>query len=54
MGGPEQEFMDLVKVKKLGAKQFAAVNTQALELDERGYTVSRSVYAKTPRAQLDG
>lgn len=54
VGGPEQEFMDLVKVKKLGAKQFAAVNAQALELDERGYTVSRSVYAKTPRAQLDG
>ena len=53
VGGPEQEFMDLVEVKKLGAAQFAAVNAEALEQDERGYTVSRSVYAKTPRAQLD-
>ncbi|MDR7158794.1 hypothetical protein [Arthrobacter sp. BE255] len=52
VGGPDQEFMDLVSVKKLGAAQFAAVNAQALEQDERGYTVSRSVYAKTPRAQL--
>ncbi|MET3173322.1 UNVERIFIED_ORG: hypothetical protein ABIB52_001154 [Arthrobacter sp. UYCu721] len=54
VGGPDQEFLDLVKVKKLGAAQFAAVNAGALEQDERGYTVSRSVYAKTPRAQLDG
>ncbi|MDI3194928.1 hypothetical protein QK290_10955 [Pseudarthrobacter sp. AL07] len=54
VGGPDQEFMDLVTVKKLGAAQLAAVNTQALELDERAYTVSRSVYAKTPPAELDG
>ncbi|WP_426985671.1 hypothetical protein [Pseudarthrobacter sp. Y6] len=54
VGGADQEFMDLVKVKKLGAAQFAAINAGALEQDERGYTVSRSVYAKTPRAQLDG
>jgi hypothetical protein len=51
VGGPEQEFMDLVKVKKLNASEFAAVNAEALELDQRGYTVSRSVYAKTPPAQ---
>lgn len=54
VGGVDQEFMDLVEVKKLGAAQFAAVNAEALELDERAYSVSRSVYAKTPRAQLDG
>ncbi|HEU4666473.1 MAG TPA: hypothetical protein VFS79_02335 [Arthrobacter sp.] len=53
VGGPEQEFMDLVKVRKLNAEQFAAVNEQALELDGRGYDVSRSVYAKTPRAELN-
>jgi hypothetical protein len=52
VGGPEQEFMDLVKVKKLSASEFAAVNAQALELDERAYTVSRNVYAKTPPAEL--
>lgn len=54
VGGTDQEFMDLVKVQKLGAAQFAAINAAALDQDERGYTVSRSVYAKTPRAQLDG
>jgi hypothetical protein len=53
VGGPDQEFMDLVKVRKLNAGQFAAVNEQALELDERGYEVSRRVYAKTPRAELN-
>lgn len=52
VGGPDQEFMDLVSVKRLGAAQFAAVNAEALEQDERGYSVSRSVYAKTARAQL--
>lgn len=52
VGGPDQEFMDLVEVKKLSDSEFAAVNAQALELDERGYTVSRSVYAKTPPAEL--
>jgi len=26
------------------------INTRALELDSRGYTVSKDVYAKTPRA----
>jgi hypothetical protein len=52
VGGADQEFMDLVKVTKLSAAQFAAANAQALEQDERGYKVSRSVYAKTPRAEL--
>jgi hypothetical protein len=52
VGGPDQEFMDLAKVKKLSAAQLAAANAQALEQDERGYTVSRSVYAKTPRAEV--
>jgi hypothetical protein len=54
VGGPDQEFMDLVKVENLSAAQFAAANAQALEQDERGYTVSRSVYAKTPRAEVAG
>ncbi|MGM9470697.1 hypothetical protein ACS5PJ_01690 [Pseudarthrobacter sp. YS3] len=53
VGGPDQEFMDLVKVKKLSAAEFADANAQALEQDARGYQVSRSVYAKTPPAQLD-
>jgi hypothetical protein len=44
--------MDLVKVRQLDARHFARVNEEALEQDARGYEVSRSVYAKTPRAQL--
>lgn len=54
VGGTDQEFMDLVKIKKLNPAQFAAANAQALEQDGRGYSVSRNVYAKTPRAGLDG
>lgn len=52
VGGSDQEFMDLVKVRQLDARHFARVNEEALEQDARGYEVSRSVYAKTPRAQL--
>jgi hypothetical protein len=50
VGGPDQEFLDLVKIKKLNDVQLQDINRQALEQDERGYTVSKSVYAKTPRA----
>lgn len=50
VGGPDQEFMDLVSIENLSNSQLEEINNQALELDERGYTVSRSVYAKTPRA----
>ena len=52
VGGEEQEFMDLVKIKKLTRAELALVNAQALKLDRRGYTVSKDVYAKTPRAVL--
>ena len=48
--GDSQEFMDLVKIKKLSRSALADVNAQALKLDRRGYTVSKDVYAKTPRA----
>ena len=49
-GGDSQEFMDLVKIKKLSRAELEHVNAQALALDGRGYTVSKDVYAKTPRA----
>lgn len=49
-GGESQEFMDLVKIKKLSRSALENVNAQALKLDRRGYTVSKDVYAKTPRA----
>lgn len=50
VSGADQEFMDLVKIKKLSPAELASVNAQALQQDRRGYTVSKDVYAKTPRA----
>ena len=50
VGGDQQETMDLVKIRKLSDAQLRNVNEQALELDSRGYKVSKDVYAKTPRA----
>ncbi|XAS62661.1 hypothetical protein ACOM2C_04015 [Pseudarthrobacter sp. So.54] len=52
-GGDSRESMDLVKIKKLSRLKLAHVNAQALALDNRGYTVSKDVYAKTPRAVVD-
>ncbi|WP_077487886.1 hypothetical protein [Sinomonas mesophila] len=53
VGGTDQEFMDLVQITTLSAAQLNEVNSQALEQDARGYTVSRSVYAKTAPAQVE-
>lgn len=50
VGGEDQESLALVKVKKLSGSELKKINEQALELDSRGYTVSKGVYAKTPRA----
>ena len=50
VSGADQEFMDLVKIKKLSSAELASVNAQALKQDKRGYTVSPDVYGKTPRA----
>jgi hypothetical protein len=52
VGGPEQETMDLVKIKKLSTDQLRAINRQALMIDKHAYSVSKSVYAKTPRAEV--
>jgi hypothetical protein len=49
-GGVDQEFMDLVKIRKLSDSELKSINAQALAQDSRGYTVSKDVYAKTPRA----
>jgi hypothetical protein len=49
-GGADQEFMDLVKIKKLSNSELKSINEQVLAQDSRGYTVSKDVYAKTPRA----
>lgn len=50
VGGEDQEFMDLVKITRLTSAVLDRINTRALELDSRVYTVSKDVYAKTPRA----
>jgi hypothetical protein len=50
VGGEDQEFLDLVKIKKLSTAELTQVNQRALEIDRRGYTVSKDVYARTPRA----
>lgn len=52
VGGVERETMDLVKIKKLSDDKLREINRQALKLDRHGYTVSKDVYAKTPRAQV--
>jgi hypothetical protein len=52
VGGEDQEFLDLVKIKKLSRSELKSVNEQALQQDRRGYTVSKDVYAKTPRAEV--
>ena len=52
VGGEDQEFLNLVKIKKLSRSELKSVNEQALQIDRRGYTVSKDVYAKTPRAEV--
>ncbi|MCA4131378.1 hypothetical protein [Arthrobacter sp. M4] len=52
VGGDSQEFMDLVKIRTLSASEINSINNQALAQDERGYQVSKNVYAKTARAQV--
>jgi hypothetical protein len=49
-GGPEKETLVLVDIKRLEPAELAAARTEALELDERAYTVSEDIYARTPRA----
>ena len=50
VGGEDREFLDLVKVTRLTSEVLSRINARALELDRRGYKVSKDVYAKTPRA----
>jgi hypothetical protein len=52
VGGVEQETMDLVKIRKFSDDKLEDINRQALKLDKHAYTVSKSVYAKTPRAEV--
>jgi hypothetical protein len=51
-GGADQETLDLAKIEQLTDAKLAEVHKEALKLDEHGYTVSKEVYAKTPRAEV--
>jgi hypothetical protein len=50
-GGKEREQLVLARVVRLDPEALAAVRRRALALDRRGYTVSRRVYGRTPRAK---
>jgi hypothetical protein len=50
VGGREREVLVLTRITRLDPAALAAVRRRALRVDRRGYTVSRRVYAKTPRA----
>jgi hypothetical protein len=52
VGGKEREVLVLTRVVRLDPRALARVRQRALVLDRRGYSVSRRVYAKTPRATL--
>jgi hypothetical protein len=51
VGGTGQEALKLTKAAPLCPSEFAAVRTQVLAQDRRGYHVSPDVYAKTPHAE---
>ncbi len=46
----DRETLVLVKVLRLDANALRDVDDQALEIDQRGYTVSPKVYGQTPHA----
>jgi hypothetical protein len=49
-GEGQNESLVLIKVSHLGRGALARVSEQALALDRRGYSVSRKLYGRTPRA----
>ena len=50
IGGREREVLEHTRITRLDATALASVRRSALRLDRRGYTVSRRVYARPPRA----
>jgi hypothetical protein len=46
-GGASQEFLDLVRVRKLGSTDLKAARTAATAMDKRAYTVAPGMYAGT-------
>jgi hypothetical protein len=50
-GGESQEHLELVKLRRLNAKDLAAARNRVLELDRRAYKVAKDVYQGTPPAQ---
>jgi len=50
VGGAEREVLVLTQVTRLDPAALQTVRERALGVDRRAYTVSRRVYARTPRA----
>ena len=53
LGGPEQETLELVKIKRLGDEGLTKARLAALRLDHRAYRVAPDIFAGTPRAVVD-
>ena len=51
-GGVEQETLVMTKRKTLSDKEMKAATARALELDKRAYRLAKSVYNKTPFADV--
>ena len=49
-GEGQNESLVLIELEHLGPAALARVSEQALALDRRGYSVSRKLYGRTPRA----
>ncbi|RAM35557.1 hypothetical protein DBZ45_20260 [Arthrobacter globiformis] len=52
VGGKDQETLDLVKIEQLTDAKLKEINQEALKLDQHAYQVSKSVYAKTDKAEV--
>ena len=52
VGGVNQETLDLVKAEQLSDAQLQEINQQAMALDQHGYQVNPTDYAKTAPAEV--
>lgn len=53
LGGPEEERLELVKLRKLHDGGLARARNAALRLDRRSYRVAPDIFVGTPRAVAD-
>ena len=53
LGGPEEETLQLVKVRRLGDDALERARNAAVRLDRRSYRVAPDIFGGTPRAVAD-